>query len=386
MIDASNLVPVYPFQDIVLSHGEGCILYDTTGKSYLDFASGVATTCLGHAHPELVKAISDQAGKLMHVPGSYHNVWRLKLAEQLVSKSCFDQAMFSNSGAEANEAALKLARKWSKEQKGEQAIEVVCFEKAFHGRTMGTASYSGNLDRYKVFAPFMEGPKLAKYNDISSVQITDKTAAIIIEPVQGEGGVNPATPEFLKGLRDLADQHHVPLIFDEVQSGVGRLGTLFAYQSFGVEPDIISMAKGLGGGYPIGATLAKSKFASAFKPGDHGTTQGGNPLACCVASTVLDVFENEAVLDNVIERGDQLHQGLLNIKDKLGDRVVDVRGMGLLRAIELSGPVDDIFRHLLQEGLMVLKAGANILRFAPPLIISEEEVSQALAQIEDAIS
>jgi acetylornithine/N-succinyldiaminopimelate aminotransferase len=366
------LIPVYNFQKIELSHGNGSRLFDTEGKSYLDFSSGIATTSLGHNHPALVHAISDQAQKLIHSPASFLSSWRLELAKKLIDKSGLDKAFFANSGAEANEAALKLARKWAKTTKGEGCTEVICFENAFHGRSMGTLSYSGNPDRHSSFFPLLEGVKVAAFNDLQGVKklISKNTAAIIIEPIQGEGGINSADPSFMRGLRSLATEQNIALILDEVQTGMGRLGRWFGFETYEILPDILTLGKGLGSGYPLSAMLAKDSFSTHFSVGDHGTTLGGNPLACRIGCTVVEVMEKRGFLSNVCFRSKQLKTGL----EPFGN----LRGDGLLLGLEVELPIYQLLESLRKDGLLALKAGQNVLRLCPPLIVTEEEVSEAL--------
>ncbi len=366
------LIPVYPFQEIEFTHGEGSRLFDTQGRSYLDFSAGVATNSLGYNHPALVAAISDQAGKLIHCPGSFLSSWRLELAKKLSEKSGLDQAFFASTGAEANEAALKLARKWAKETKAETCTEVICFENGFHGRTMGTLSYSGQSERHQAFAPLLQGVQVAKFNNLKSVGdlLSKDTAAIIIEPIQGEGGIVKADPTFLTGLRILADQENIALIFDEVQTGMGRLGRWFGFEHYDLQPDILTLAKGLGSGYPISAMLAKKKFSKHFTPGDHGTTLGGNPLACRVGCTVVEQMEKTGFIENIQARSKQLKTGL--------NQYGEVRGEGLLLGLGQRTPVAQTLSNLRKDGLLALKCGKNTLRLCPPLIITEKEITQAL--------
>ncbi len=378
------LMDNYTFQPIALARGKGCRVWDESGKQYLDFTGGMATAALGHAHPAMIEALTRQAGTLIMCPASYLTAPRVACAQTLVNNSCFDKVFFCNSGTEAVEAALKLARKWAYETKGVQANEIIAFRNAFHGRTYGALAVTEKSLHQPYFAPHLAGVHFAPFNDLAAVEalISAKTAAIIVEPVQGEGGLTPAHQEFLQGLRTLCDTHNVALIFDEIQCGMGRLGTLFAYESFGVEPDMVTLAKGLASGVPIGALVAKEHFAKHFTTGSHGTTFGGNPLSCAVSCAVMGEMLGAGFLDNVRARGAQLREGLEALATKYPDKITRVCGMGLM--IGFDTPLDNgKLRAALQKaGLLTTQAGASVLRLTPPLIVSEAEVMEALEVID----
>ncbi|SCJ12707.1 Acetylornithine aminotransferase [uncultured Clostridium sp.] len=370
---------------VSFTHGEGCTLYDTNGKSYTDFLAGIATNAFGYANPAIVKTISEQAAKLTHCSSLFYIEPQAELAQLLVENSCADRAFFANSGAEANEGAIKLARRFFS-SKGIDRYEIITMQNSFHGRTLATLAATGQEKYQKPFRPMPGGFVHAEYNDLADVKakITDKTAAIMCETVQGEGGVMPATPEFLQGLRQLCDANGILLIFDEVQTGLGRTGTLFGYQVSGVEPDILTLAKALGGGLPMGAVLAKEPAASAFQPGDHGTTMGGNPLCCATAITVVQML-----LDGQVEKGAQtgayFKQKLEALKGQFGF-IKDVRGQGLMLGMELDAdvPGKEIVAKALEKGFIINCAGHNTLRFVPPLIITQADID-ALCDVLSAI-
>ncbi len=374
------LINVYPFWPIMVERGEGVYLYDTDGNKYLDFGAGIAVSQLGYGHPAYVEAIAGQAKKL-HLGLCYIvDEQRLQAAEDILAASGFDQVFFGNSGTEAVEGALKTARKWSKETKSPDCTDVIYFRDSFHGRTMGALSVNGQAIYRDGFDPFLAGMHEAVFNDLDSVKalITDKISSIIVEPVQGEGGIHPATPEFLQGLRDLADEHNIALIFDEVQCGMGRTGSLFAFQHYGIVPDLICLAKGLGGGFPVGAYLGKRAFTRHITPGSHGSTYGGNPLACRVVRVMLEELQKPGFMENVQTTGALLKQGLEAIAEETG-AFENVRGLGLMLAARYTGgKVKDLQKSLLKNGLIALTCGKNALRFVPPLIIGEKEVKESL--------
>ncbi len=380
------LMPTYPLQGIVLERGEGCYLYDTEGKKYLDVAAGIAVCSLGHAHPGYIETATAQMGKFIMCPGSYPTGPRAACAEYLVTHSAFDQVFFSNSGAEAIEGALKLARKWAHEHKGEDCKEFICFRNSFHGRTFGAVSITEKSKHQPWFAPYLPGAHFADLNDIDSVKelLSDKICALVVEPVQGESGIRPADPAFLQALRDLCDEHNILLVFDEIQCGIGRLGTLFAYQHFGVTPDILCLAKGLGNGYPVGALMAGQDLAACFGGGVHGTTYGGNPLATRLALFVLQQINRPAFLENVIETGASLRAGLQKLQQKTG-RIEEVRGIGLMIGVDINGDFAALMKELLAAGLMATKAGEKTLRLTPPLIAGPDEVKLCLEILEQVL-
>ncbi|MDX6042514.1 MULTISPECIES: succinylornithine/acetylornithine transaminase [Scandinavium] len=383
------MMPVYAPAPFIPVRGEGSRLWDQQGKEYIDFAGGIAVNALGHAHPAMIAALTEQAGKFWHTGNGYSNEPVLKLAKQLIDATFADKIFFCNSGAEANEAALKLARKYAHDKFGAHKSGIVAFKNAFHGRTLFTVSAGGQPSYSQDFAPLPPQIQHAIYNDIDSARqlINDDTCAVIVEPIQGEGGVVPATPAFLKELRDLCDQHNALLIFDEVQTGVGRTGELYAYMHYGVTPDVLSTAKALGGGFPIGALLTRDEFASVMTVGTHGTTYGGNPLACAVAGVVLSMINTHDVLNGVKQRNQWFTERLTAINARFG-LFDEVRGMGLLIGCVLkagyAGKAKQISQLAAENGLMVLIAGANVVRFAPALVISEEEVNTGLDRFEKA--
>ncbi|MCB1720253.1 MAG: acetylornithine/succinylornithine family transaminase [Alphaproteobacteria bacterium] len=381
------LIKTYAPQPVVMDHGKGCYAFDTSGKKYVDCAAGIAVASLGHAHPAMLKTINEQAARMMACQSSYTTKEKFKAAKLLVETSCFDLIYFSNSGTESVEAALKCARKWAYDEKGEDCNEIIAFHKSFHGRTYGSASVTEKRNSQPFFAPYLPGVHFATFNDIDSVKAlaTDKTAAVIIEPVQGEGGLTPANPEFLKALRQFCDEKNICLIFDEVQAGFGRLGTLYAYQSFGVEPDIVTWAKGMGSGFPVGAMAAKKKFGDALEVGMHGTTYGGNPLACAVVVTVLEEMLKPGFMEHVNKISGILFDGLNEIK-RSSNKITDIRGKGLMIGVDTVFDIKILMSALQSNGLMTTQAGKETLRLTPPLIISEEEAQEVLDIISKTLS
>ena len=375
-VNTFNRVP------IVLDHGEGVKVWDIDGNEYLDFLAGIAVNCLGHNHPKLVSAIQEQAGKLIHVSSIYYNEPATVYAKRLVDATGFDRIFFANSGAEANEGAIKLAIKYSGKH------EVLYCGDSFHGRTILTLSVT---DHPEYSAPYVEnlpkGFKKVEFGNLDSVKeaITDQTAAIIIEPVQGEGGVHVASEEFYKGLNDLCKEKGILIIADEVQSGFGRCGALFAHELFGLEPDIMTVAKGIGGGFPMAAFLAKEDVAGGFVPGDHGTTFAGSPLAGAAANAVFDAFEEENIVENSKKMGEYFKEKLAPLKDKY-DFITDVRGSGLLVGLELNFEGADIVGKMLEEGFLINCTSGNVLRFAPPLVVKEEEIDALVEALDKVFS
>ncbi|MDW8847366.1 aspartate aminotransferase family protein [Erwinia sp. MMLR14_017] len=383
------IVPTYAPASFIPVRAEGSTLWDQQGKSYIDFAGGIAVNALGHAHPDLQQVLQQQAALLWHTGNGYTNEPILRLAKQLIDATFADRVFFCNSGAEANEAALKLARKVAHDRLGEQKSGIVAFKNAFHGRTLFTVSAGGQPAYSKDFAPLPGGIEHAVYNDLASAAalINDQTCAVIVEPIQGEGGVVPADPAFLRGLRELCDQHQALLIFDEVQSGVGRTGSLYAYMHYGVTPDVLTTAKALGGGFPMGAMLTTETLAAVMGVGTHGTTYGGNPLAGAVGGKVMELINRPEVLAGVALRHQWFVDGLNQINQRL-HLFSEIRGLGLLIGCVLnqdySGQAKLINQAAAKEGLMVLIAGASVVRFAPSLIISEQEVKEGLSRFETA--
>ena len=377
------MMPVYAPAAFIPVRGAGSRLWDQQGKEYIDFAGGIAVNALGHAHPRLVQALTDQAGKFWHTGNGYTNEPILRLAKMLIDATFADRVFFCNSGAEANEAALKLARKYAHDRFGSEKSGIVAFQNAFHGRTLFTVSAGGQPAYSRDFAPLPPQIQHAVFNDLESAKalINDQTCAVIVEPVQGEGGVVPASVEFLRGLRQLCDQHNALLIFDEVQTGVGRTGELYAYMHYGVTPDVLTTAKALGGGFPIGALLATEACASVMTVGTHGTTYGGNPLASAVAGKVLELINTPEMLNGVKQRHDWFVERLNTINHRYG-LFSEVRGLGLLIGCVLNadyaGQAKQISQEAAKAGVMVLIAGGNVVRFAPALNVSEEEVTTGL--------
>ncbi len=383
------MIPVYAPAAFIPVRAEGSTLWDQEGKEYIDFAGGIAVNALGHAHPKLRQALETQAAKLWHTGNGYTNEPVLRLAKRLIDATFADRVFFCNSGAEANEAALKLARKYAHDHYGAQKSGIVAFKNAFHGRTLFTVSAGGQPAYSQDFAPLPPQISHAVFNDVDSAAalINDDTCAVIVEPVQGEGGVVPATPAFLQGLRELCDRHNALLIFDEVQTGVGRTGSLYAYMHYGVTPDVLSTAKALGGGFPIGAMLTTERCAAVMGVGTHGTTYGGNPLAGAVAGEVLDLVNTPEMLNGVKARHEAFVEQLNAINQRLG-LFKEIRGLGLLIGCvlkeEYAGKAKAISLAAAKEGAMVLIAGANVLRFAPALNISHQEIETGLPRVSRA--
>ncbi len=384
------MVPNYNPAEIIPVRGEGSRIWDQQGKEYIDLACGIAVTGLGHCHPKLVAALTSQAGKLWHLSNVMTNEPALRLAKKLTEKTFAERVFFCNSGGEANEAAFKLARRYGNTT-AEGKNEIISFFNAFHGRTLFTVSVGGQEKYTKGFEPLPGNITHLPYNDLESLEehISDRTCAVIIEPVQGEGGILPASREFLEGARRLCDKHKALLIFDEVQTGVGRSGELYAYMNCGVTPDVLTSAKGLGGGFPIGAMLTTAKVAESLPFGTHGSTYGGNPLGCAVAEAVIDIVSDPATLEGVRHRARKLSEGLHAISKKHGI-FETVRGMGLLIGAPLAaawkGRAKDIVNAGLKHGVWTLVAGPDVLRVAPSLIISDADLAEGLKRLEAGIA
>ncbi|SFL81808.1 aspartate aminotransferase family protein [Marinobacter zhejiangensis] len=385
------MVPNYAPGKIIPVKGEGSRIWDQDGREFVDLAGGIAVTSLGHAHPGLVGELEEQAHKIWHLSNVMTNEPALRLAKALCDLTFAERVFFANSGGEANEAAFKLARRYSWEHFGPEKHEIISFKNAFHGRTLFTVSVGGQAKYLEGFEPAPAGIHHADFNDLESVKkliSKEKTCAVVVEPIQGEGGVLPATPEFLQGLRDLCDENDALLVFDEVQTGVGRTGHLFAYQMYGVTPDILSSAKSLGGGFPVAAMLTTAKIAASLGIGTHGSTYGGNPLACAVAHKVIDTVSQPDILKGVVARSQRLRKGLESIGERYGV-FSEVRGAGLLLGAVLTeqwqGKAKDFLNAGLDEGVMVLVAGANVVRLAPSLIIPETDIDEALERFERAV-
>jgi predicted acetylornithine/succinylornithine family transaminase len=373
---------------LVFQKGRGCRVYTTEGKEYIDFVGGIAVNVLGHCHPRVVVAIQKQVQRLIHVSNLYYNEPQIKLAKLLVENSFADRVFFCNSGAEANEAAIKLARKYSKERYGDNRYEIITTHNSFHGRTMATITATGQDKVKKGFEPLLPGFKHVRYNDIEELKsaINERTCAVMLEPIQGEGGVIVPSKEYLKEVRRLCSKRGVLLIFDEVQTGIGRTGTLFAYEQFGIEPDIMTLAKGLGGGIPIGAMLSRENIAEAFSPGSHASTFGGNPLACAAAIATLEtVLEDGIMLYECKTKGEYFMQRLLDLKNKFSTIVVDVRGMGLMLGMELSRDCAPVVKACMERGILVNCTAGNTLRFTPPLTVTLDEIDILVEVLKDVL-
>ena len=382
------MLPNYAPADFIPEKASGSSVWDKNNKKFIDFGGGIAVNSLGHSHPKLVSALNEQSKKLWHLSNYISNEPAINLAKQLTDLTFADKVYFSNSGSEANEAAIKMARRYHHE-KGNGRDEIIAFNNSFHGRSLLNISLGASDNHRKGFGPFPAGIRHATYNDLSSVKalITAKTAAIIIEPVQGEAGVVAAKQEFLLGVRDLCTQNGVLLIMDEVQSGVGRMGSLFGYMAFGIEPDILTSAKGLGGGIPIGATLTKNDIASSMSVGSHGSTFGGNPMACAVADKVIEIVSNPNFLQEVKEKETLLVNKLEGVSKK-HQAFREIRSSGLWIGCELNnnGEVNELLDRCYESGLIAVSAGTSTLRFAPALNISEDEISEGIERLEDALS
>ncbi len=385
------MVPNYAPMQMIPERGEGCRVWDTNGNEYIDFAGGIAVNALGHCHPAMIKALAEQANKLWHMSNVFTNQPALELAKKLIDNTFAEKVFFANSGGEANEAAFKLARKYAKDNFSEDKHEIIAFYQGFHGRTLFTVSVGGQEKYTQGFEPLPGGITHVEYNNLDALKevISDKTCAVVMEPVQGEGGIIVPDPEFVKGVRELCDQHNALLVFDEVQSGMGRTGKLYAYMHTGVTPDILSTAKALGGGFPIGAMLTTDKVAKSFVVGTHGSTYGGNPLACAVASAVFDVINTDEVLSGVQERHEKIKARLNDINDKYGC-FKEVRGQGLLMGAALNddytGRARDFMNATLEEGALVLMAGPNVIRLAPSLLVTDEEIKAGLDALERGVA
>ncbi len=364
---------------LVPVRGEGCRLWDADGKAYLDFLAGVAVNNLGHCHPKIVAAIKEQAEKLIHCSNFYHIPAQIELAEILCEHSFGDRVFFCNSGAEANEAAIKLARKYSREKHGENRFEVITALASFHGRTIGTISATGQEKVRVGFEPVVPGFSYVPFGDIEALQkaVTPRCCAIMLEPLQGEGGVNVPPAGYLQQVRELCDRHDLLLIFDEVQVGCGRTGTLFAYQNEGVEPDIMTLAKALAGGPPIGAMVTREAIAESFGPGTHGSTFGGNPLMAAAANAAMKTLMDDGVLDNCLAMGGYLRSRLEELKDRY-DFVTEVRGRGLMLGMEMTVEGGDMVVKALQRGLLINCTVGKVLRFVPPLTVTRSEIDEAI--------
>jgi len=369
------LADTYTRFPIVVTKGEGCWLWDLNGRRYLDFLSGIAVCGLGHAHPTVVEALTAQAKKLFHVSNLFYMEPQIKAAEMLIEHSFGDKVFFCNSGAEANEAAIKLARRYSWKKYGEGRSTIIAMENSFHGRTMATISATGQPKFQIGFAPLHPGFVHVPFNDFDAFEkkIDEKTCAVMVELIQSEGGVNVADVEYVKKIREITEKKDILLMLDEVQTGMGRTGTFFAYEQYGIEPDVMSLAKALGNGFPVGAIIAKDTVMSAFEPGTHASTFGGNPLAASAVIATINTLLEEDVIKNCAEIGKYLRQGLMTLKQKF-PFVTDIRGMGLLWGVELAVNGDEIVQEFLKEGVILNCTKGKILRLIPPLIVKKEEI------------
>ncbi len=391
------VMTTYARYAIALERGTGCRVWDTDGREYLDFVAGIATCTLGHAHPAMVQAVTEQIQTLHHVSNLYYVPQQGALAKWLVEHSCADRVFFCNSGAEANEGAIKLARKYAHEVRHIADPVIITAHASFHGRTLATVTATGQPKYQKGFSPLVPGFHYVTYNDIAALETAldeldsgePRVAAILLEALQGEGGVRPGDRAYFQRVRQLCDDRGILLILDEVQVGMGRSGKLWGYENLGIEPDIFTSAKGLGGGIPIGAMLCKS-FCNVFQPGDHASTFGGNPFACGVALAVCQTIERENLLANVHDRGEQLREGLRAIAQTFPDHIAEVRGWGLINGLEIKAdsPLTSpaIVKIAMANGLLLVPAGPKVVRFVPPLIVTEAEVNQALSAVEQAFA
>ena len=383
-IAEQELLHTYNRFPVVLDQGKGVYLYDTDGKEYLDFAAGIAVCALGYGNEEYGNALKNQVDKLLHTSNLYYNTPVIEAAEKALKARGMDRIFFTNSGTEAIEGAIKAAKKYAYTRDGHAGHEVIAMEHSFHGRSLGALSVTGNAHYQEPFEPLMPGVKFAKYNDLDSVKalVTDKTCAIIMETLQGEGGIYPAEPEFIEGIRALCDEKDILLILDEVQCGMGRTGKMFAWQHYGVKPDIMACAKALGCGVPVGAFFLTQRVADkSLAPGDHGTTYGGNPFVGAAVSTVFDLFEKNHILDHVNTVAPYLEKKLDELVAKY-DFLTARRGKGLMQGVVSTLPVGKVSAKALEHGLIVITAGADVLRFVPPLIIEEKHVDEMIGKLE----
>jgi acetylornithine/N-succinyldiaminopimelate aminotransferase len=382
----SSLLPNYARADLAFEKGEGAWLWTVDGRRFLDFGSGIATASLGHAHPHLVKTIAEQAAKVMHTSNLYRIPQAERLAQRLVDATFADSVFFCNSGAEANEGMIKMMRRAMSDAGKPERFRFICFEGAFHGRTLATLAATGNAHYLEGFGPVVDGFDHVPFNNMNAVRnaVGANTCGIIVEPVQGEGGVRPADMQFLRDLRTMCDEYDIILGMDEVQSGMGRTGKLFAHEWAGIAPDVMSSAKGIGGGFPLGAVLAKERFAKALVPGTHGTTYGGNPLACSAGNAVLDIILAPGFLEGVDRKGRRLRAELDEIAREYPQVYENARGMGLLLGLKCVLPVAEVQAACVAEGLMAITAGENVLRLAPPLVVTDADLDEAVTMLRRA--
>ncbi len=381
------LMHTYSRYQLVLDRGEGVYLYDSNNKKYLDFAAGIAVFALGYGNQQFNDALKAQIDKLLHTSNLYYNKPVIEAAKKLLQASGMDRTFFTSSGTEAIEGAVKLARKYYYKKHGVADSQIISMDHSFHGRSMGALSVTGNKKYREAFGPLIGGVVFAEFNNLESVRelVNDKTCAIILEPVQGEGGLYPATNVFLEGIRRLCDEKKIILIFDEIQCGMGRTGKMFAHQHYGIKPDIITCAKALGCGVPVGAFAATEEIASAFEPGDHGTTYGGNPFVTAAVSKVFDLYESEKLVEHVQEIAPYLTEKLDDLVEKY-DFIKERRGMGLMQGLEFTIPVKDIIPQVMDAGLILITAGPNVIRFVPPLVIVRQHVDEMIAILDRVLS
>lgn len=380
------LLHTYNRFKIVLEKGDGVNLYDVNGKKYLDFAAGIAVFAFGYNNKEYNNALKEQIDSVIHTSNLYYNIPAIEAARKITEKTGLDRVFFTNSGTEAIEGAIKLAKKYAYVRDGVADHEIIAMKHSFHGRSIGALSVTGNAHYQEPFQPLVSGIRFAQFNNLDSVKalINKKTCAIIMETVQGEGGIYPATKEFISGVRKLCDEHDIVLILDEIQCGMGRTGEMFAYQGYGVKPDITTLAKALGCGIPVGAFVATEKVAQAMVPGDHGTTYGGNPLACAAVKKVFELFEETNVLENVKETGAYFEQELDKLVEEY-DCVTARRGKGLMQGLVVTKPVGEVVTKAIDKGLLIISAGSDVIRFVPPLIITKEHVDEMIGILKECL-
>lgn len=384
--EEQQLFQLYNRFPLVLDHGEGVYLYDTDGKKYLDFAAGIAVMSLGYQNKELEESLTEQIKKLCHTSNLFYHENGGAAAEALNRVSGMDHVFFTNSGTEAIEGALKTARKYAA-LKGNGRFEIIAMEDSFHGRSMGALSVTGTAAYREPFEPLIPGVRFARFNDLDSVKanITDKTCAILLEPLQGEGGIHPATQGFMEGIRALCDEQDILMICDEIQCGMGRTGNMFAWQEYGVRPDILTMAKAIGNGIPVGAFAVTEQVAAhSMKPGDHGTTYGGNPLACMAVKKVVEIFEKDKIVEHVREIAPYLTKRLDELVEET-DCVTERRGKGLIQGIVVTKPAGEVINRAIEEGLLIISAKGNVLRFVPPLIIEKEHIDEMIEKLKHTL-
>ncbi len=386
--DSEYVLGTYARQPLVFVRGEGARLWDSEGREYLDFLAGIAVVQVGHSHPRIADAIAHQSRTLMQVSNLYHNALQAPLAKRLCALSGMEKAFFCNSGAEANEAALKIARKWGKAQRGNDCIEIITFTGSFHGRTMGAVSATAQPKYQQPFAPLVPGFSYAPLNNLHALDdlISEKTCAVMIEPIQGEGGINVASPEFLQGVRALCDEAEVLLIFDEIQCGMGRTGRFLASHHADVQADIVTLAKGIADGFPMGACLTRGSAAHTLVPGDHGSTFAGQPLACAAALATLDVIEDENLIERAQTTGRYLKQGLNRLKAQFPDHITDVRGQGLMLGVQFAQPeAKTLYKRMLDGGIIVNATSDHVMRLVPPLIVTPEQCDRVVNALADLL-